>query len=390
MSLDSFLQDGEILICAGSGGVGKTTTAAAIALEAARAGKKALVLTIDPARRLASALGLKELGNVQTRIRPALFEQAGIQVEGELWGMMLDMKRTWDDLIERIAPTPERRDKILGNQYYQSLSSALAGSQEYMAMEKLLEIHSAGEFDLIVVDTPPTKHALDFLEAPRRMSDFLEGKVIQAFLKPYAYAGKTGFKLLQRGTATVMSVVEKVTGVEVMRDLADFFLSFDGLYDGFKSRALAVNQLLRSRRTSFFLVASPSNLILQETAFFGEKLIEFKMPLGAIVFNRVHTCTGADAKALRAVERLVEKPDKRKEIASAFGDEADTYDEVLRNLLVNFLRTQKLGHADEAAIRRFLARYSGIETCRVPVFDEDIHDIAGLARLAPYLFESGS
>jgi anion-transporting ArsA/GET3 family ATPase len=328
-------------------------------------------------------MGLAELGNREALIPASAFEKAGLRVEGELWGMMLDMKRTWDELIERISPTPEKRDKILNNQYYQTLSSALAGSQEYMAMEKLQEIHAAGKYDLIVLDTPPTKHALDFLEAPRRMSDFLEGKVIQFFLKPYMLAGKTTFRLLQRGTATFMAIMEKVTGMEVMRDLADFFLSFEGLYDGFKDRALRVNQLLHSRRTVFLLVATPSALILRETAFFADKLAEFGMPLGGLLFNRVHPGFLAAPRAARQVERLVRDAERR---AAILGGRTED-DAAVTALLTAFLKAQKLADADAANIEQFVARYPGLHTCSVPIFDDDIHDLAGLRRMGEVLFE---
>jgi anion-transporting ArsA/GET3 family ATPase len=380
MNVD-LLADREILVCVGSGGVGKTTTAAAIALEAARRGKKTLVLTIDPAKRLASAMGLSELGNQAARIPESALQRAGLEPEGELWGMMLDMKRTWDELIARIAPTPEKRDRILNNKYYRTLSSALAGSQEYMAMEKLQEIHAAGEYELIVVDTPPTKHALDFLEAPRRMSDFLEGRVIQVFLKPYLLAGKTTFRLLQRGTAGMMSVLEKVTGMEMMKDLADFFLSFEGLYDGFKERALRVSQLLRSRRTAFVLVAAPAALILRESADFADKLVEFGMPLAGVLFNRVHPSYLTTPRAERQVERLLRDAGRRREV---LGEEGEA---VVASLLAAFLRAQKLADADAANIERFVARYPALPTRRVPIFDDDIHDLAGLARMGEALFD---
>ena len=387
MSLEALIEQREILVCCGSGGVGKTTVSAAIALEGAARGKKTLVLTIDPARRLANAMGLTRMGNEQTRIPEAVFRKAGLEVEGELWGMMLDMKRTWDELIERIAPTPEKRDLILNNQYYQTVSSALAGSQEYMAMEKLLEIHSQGAYDLIVLDTPPTKHALDFLEAPRRMSDFLEGRVIQTLLIPYAIAGKAGLGLLRRGTATVASIMEKITGVQVLQDLAEFFLSFEGLSDGFKERALKVNQLLRSRRTAFLLVASPSSLILRETAFFADKLQEFNMPLGAFLFNRVHQGYTKSDRAIRQVERLRRNQDRLGEIVKpAAGDDPETYRDLLDGLLANFLRAQKLSAADRTNLERFVARYRGVPTHTVPIFDEDVHDLRGLARIAGILF----
>jgi len=389
MNLERTFEDKEILICCGSGGVGKTTAAASIALEEARRGRRVLVLTIDPARRLANAMGLEELGNRESPIPQQTLRDAGIRPDGELHGMMLDTKRTFDELIDRISPTPEKRDQILSNKYYHTLSNALAGSQEYMAMEKLHEIHKRGDYEFIVLDTPPTRHALDFLEAPRRMSDFLEGKVIQWMLKPYMIAGRAGFRFLHRSTTSILGIMEKVTGMEAMKGLAEFFMSFEGLYDGFKDRAKNVNRLLKSKRTCFLLVASPNKLILRETRFFAEKLMEFEMPLGGFVFNRVHPDYIRGARSTRRIQRMLRDrswSDRLFDGSDVPPGEADAYAQVVESLLSNFLRAQKLADADRAGIEGFLSRFPMLPWKTVPFFDDEIHDLRGLARMGEILY----
>ncbi|HWO46577.1 MAG TPA: ArsA-related P-loop ATPase, partial [Solirubrobacterales bacterium] len=252
-SLNEVLDGKSICICAGSGGVGKTTTSAAIATGMAAQGLKVCVLTIDPAKRLADSLGLEELGNEARRVDPALIEEQGVEMKGELWAMMLDAKATFDELIARQAPDEESRDRVLNNRIYQQISSALAGSQEYMAMEKLFELHSEGRFDLLVLDTPPTRNALDFLEAPKRLTQFIEGKSLRVFMKPTGIAAKvTG-----RGVSVMLSVFKKIVGFDLIADLAEFFNAFSGMVDGFQARAKRVNKLLADPETCFLVVCGP-------------------------------------------------------------------------------------------------------------------------------------
>ena len=371
------IADKRIVICVGSGGVGKTTMAATIAAEAAIAGRKTLVLTIDPARRLANSLGLKELDNTESRIPAEVFSRAKIKPQGELWGMMLDVKRTFDELIMRIAPTDDAADRILRNHYYQNLSDALAGSQEYMAMEKLHEVQAERDYDLIVVDTPPTKHALDFLEAPNRMADFLDGKVIQWFLKPYMMAGKVGVAFAQRSAALAFKMLERFTGYEAMADLAEFFLAFDGMYEGFKERAQHVKDLLAADSTAFVLVTSPRSPAIDEAEFFYQRLTRDRMQPLAVVFNRVHTWDaddyGAYIAGVRAAgERLLPR--------------FPNYAPALDVLLDNAVTLAKLAEADERAIDTFLGRVtSAADTYRVPAFAADVHDLPTLLKLGEYL-----
>src|SRR5213078_3347771 len=279
------LLDGKrVCICAGSGGVGKTTSSAAIAAGMAGRGKKVAVLTIDPAKRLANSLGLPELGNEERLIEPERFTEYGIDMKGELWAMMLDAKRTFDDLIERHAPDEEARDRILSNRIYQEVSNAMAGSQEYMAMEKLYELHQEDRYDLLVLDTPPTRHALDFLEAPERMTRFIEGKSLQFFLRP----GRFGVKMLGRSGGILFSALKRITGIDLLQDLSEFFQSFGDMAQGFSERAQRVNELLGRRHTTFVLVTAPERDPIDEAFYFWRRLKEAKLPFGGFVINKVH------------------------------------------------------------------------------------------------------
>ena len=236
----------EICICAGAGGVGKTTTSASIALGMAARGRKVAVLTIDPARRLANSLGLPELGNEERRV--------DIDAPGELWAMMLDAKRTFDQLIEWHAPDEQTRDAVLGNRIYQELSGAVAGSQEYMAMEKLYELHQEGRYDLLVLDTPPTRNALDFLDAPRRLAAFIDSRSLRLFTAP----GRLGLSVFGRGAGLASSIMSRATGIDLLHDLSEFFRSFGEMSEGFRERAERVNQLLADRHSTFVLVTLPT------------------------------------------------------------------------------------------------------------------------------------
>src|SRR5829696_9964321 len=238
--VDQVLEGRRMVICAGSGGVGKTTTAAAVALGLAEQGLKVAVVTIDPARRLANALGLAELDNEPRRVDPARFEGHGIAMRGELWAMMLDPKRTFDELIERLAPDARSREDVLANRIYQQLSGAVAGSQEFTAVAKLYELDRSGRFDVLVLDTPPSRHALDFLDAPERLTGFFEGRALRVFLAPTGLAAK----VVGAGTGVVFSVLRRLTGVDLLEDLGVFFRALGGLIDGFRERAEGVKRLL--------------------------------------------------------------------------------------------------------------------------------------------------
>ena len=392
MGFEELIETREIIICCGSGGVGKTTTAAAIGIHAALHGLKVIVLTIDPAKRLANSLGLSELGNEERRVPAKKFAEAGISPKGELHAMMLDTKRTFDELIIKHSLNEEMRDKILDNVLYKNISSAFAGSQEYMAMEKLFEIHSQGEYDLIVLDTPPTKHALDFLDAPRRMTEFLDGSVLKWFLKPYFAAGKKGIRIFQKGTAIILRTLEKVTGIAALKIASEFFIGFEGMYDGFKERARAVYELLRDNATAFVLITSPDDITIEETTFFHDKLIEYEMPFCGLIINRVHTDFASDtdigrvmgrknseALAAKISDSLGRKVAERKAMAALVTDMA-------RNLH-DF---SSLAEMDAENIRRLAEHIDkGATTRIVPFFDTDVYDIDGLMRINHYVFETG-
>ena len=256
-----------VIVCVGSGGVGKTTVSAALALKGAQLGRKALVLTIDPARRLAASLGLSELGNAETRISTDMLRAAGLEPKGELFAMMLDLKRTWDDLIIKRAPA-DRREAILGSRFYQQLSSALAGSQEYIAMEKLVDLRLNRDYDLLVLDTPPTAHALDFLDAPNRVLDFIGNERVRSLLSPALKAGHLGLKVLNLTGGYFVRTLSRLTGFALLQELADFLGTLAPMYDVFKERAVKVKQVLGSQETAFVLVTSPHPLTVDESAFF--------------------------------------------------------------------------------------------------------------------------
>jgi len=354
VSVERLLARKQVCICAGSGGVGKTTTSAAIAAGMAARGKKVAVLTIDPARRLASSLGLPELGN-EERLVPGDFG------EGELWAMMLDAKRTFDELIEWHAPDEQTRDAVLSNRIYQELSNAVAGSQEYMAMEKLHELHQEGRYDLLVLDTPPTRNALDFLDAPKRLSSFIESRSLQLFIAP----GRLGIRMLGRGTGVVFSAMKRATGIDMLDDLSDFFRSFGNMAEGFRERAERVNALLADSRTAFLLVTSPALDSVDEAVYFHHRLLDSGLPFAGVVVNRMHPLAADDHRA---------------DLARLLGDELGS--KVLRNLADYRL----LADRDRASLERLRSKLGRKPMICVPELDDDVHDLSGLARMNEYLF----
>ncbi|HEV7398800.1 MAG TPA: ArsA-related P-loop ATPase [Solirubrobacterales bacterium] len=369
-AVGEILEGKDICICAGSGGVGKTTTSAAIALGMASRGLKVCVLTIDPAKRLADSLGLKELGNEARQVDPKLFAEQGVEVEGELWAMMLDAKATFDELVARQAPDEESRDRVLDNRIYQQISSALAGSQEYMAMEKLFELHTEGRFDLLVLDTPPTRNALDFLDAPKRLTQFIEGRSLRVFMKPTGIAAKVA----GRGASVALSVLKRIVGFDLLSDLAEFFNAFSGMVDGFQARAKRVNSLLGDSRTCFLVVCGPQGEPVDEAVYFHRKLVEAKLPFGGVIVNKVHY----PAEKLRG-----EGDDLPAALAAKLGDE-----DLGKRVAENFADYQALAERDALNIERLAKELRTQGVIRVPYLDEDVHDLAGLAEINRYLFAS--
>jgi anion-transporting ArsA/GET3 family ATPase len=369
-AVDEILAGKDICICAGSGGVGKTTTSAAIGAGMAARGLRVCVLTIDPAKRLADSLGLRELGNEAERVDPALFARHGVEMKGELWAMMLDAKATFDELVARQAPDEESRDRVLDNPIYQQISNALAGSQEYMAMEKLFELHTEGRFDLLVLDTPPTRNALDFLDAPRRLTQFIEGRSLRVFMKPTGLAARVA----GRGATVALGVMKRIVGFDLLADLADFFNAFSGMVDGFQARAKRVNSLLADPHTCFLVVCGPQGEPVDEAVYFHRKLVEAKLPFGGVIVNKVHY----PAERLRG-----DSGDLGAALAAKLGDE-----DLAGRVAANFADYQALAERDARNIERLAAELRTKGTIRVPYLDEDVHDLGGLAEINRYLFAS--
>jgi anion-transporting ArsA/GET3 family ATPase len=355
-----------IAICAGSGGVGKTTTSAALAAGLAARGRKVAVLTIDPAKRLADSLGLRELENEPRQVDPKLFERAGVEMEGELWAMMLDAKATFDELVRKHAPDDETRDRILANRIYRQISNALAGSQEYMAMEKLFEIHQEGRYDFLVLDTPPSRNALDFLDAPKRLTQFIEGRGMQVFMKPTGFATK----VVGRGSSMMFGVLKRITGLDLLADLSEFFQAFSGMVDGFRERAKRVSELLSNPATTFLVVCGPQGEPIEEAVYFHRKLVEAKLPVGGVIVNKVHYETEADLESGEVEADLRELLD----------------DELAERVAANFADYQALAQRDARNVRHLANELNAKRVIRVPYMDEDVHDLDGLLKIDRYLF----
>jgi anion-transporting ArsA/GET3 family ATPase len=370
--ISEILATKEVVVCAGAGGVGKTTTAAAIALKAAMDGKKAAVLTIDPARRLASSLGLKELSNEPTKVSTRKFSAVGVKPKGELHALMLDTKTTFDRVVYRYAPTREQADRIIANRFYRNISSTLSGTQEYMAMEKLYELHAEGGFDVVVIDTPPTRNALDFLDAPQRMNEFFDSRVLRWFLLPYMKAGGGIMRVANVAASTFLRIVKRIVGAEVLEDTAEFFANLEGMYDGFKERAREVAELLQSNATSFVVVTSPAEDSVTEATFFAERLNDSRLPFGALVVNRVHPKIG---------DGIDVKPRQLHKLES--GDEDAR---LLAKLLDNeeaFMRVVRLEEQNLAELARRVPRHKWV---RVPYLEQEAVDFSGLLAISDQLF----
>src|SRR3954468_20993159 len=354
-SLEPLLEGKRMVICAGPGGGGKTTTAAAVAVGLAERGLKVAVVTIDPARRLANALGLDELANEPHRV--ALDGVGG----GELWALMLDAKRTFDALIERLAPDAKTRDEVFANRIYQQISSAVAGSQEFTAIAKLYELDQDGDYDLLVLDTPPSRNALDFLDAPGRLSGFFQGRAMKMFLRPAGIGGR----ILGRGTGVVFSIMERLTGVDLLHDLSVFFRALGGMVDGFTERARRVGLLLTDPGTTFLIITAPRHDPVEEAIFFHRKLRDADMPFGGLVVNRLHRAVGNGAL-----------PD---------GLDAD----LAHRVEIAAHELAALAERDAANVEHLRSELGNPPTIVVPELDGDVHDVEGLALVRGHLFADG-
>lgn len=354
LDVDEVLATAKIIVCCGSGGVGKTTTAAALALRAAERGRRTVVLTIDPARRLAQSMGLTELDNTPRAV-------LGVEEGGSLDAMMLDMKRTFDDIVVEHAE-PDKAKAILDNPFYQALSSSFAGTQEYMAMEKLGQLKATGTYDLIVVDTPPTRSALDFLDAPQRLTTFLDGRMVRILLAPAKAGSKAYLKVVTAGFTVFTRVLTSIIGAGVLQDVSQFVVALETMFGGFRERAQATYDLLKAPGTSFMVVAAPERDALREAAYFVERLATEQMPLAGLVVNRVHR-SGVDGltvpQSLAAAEALP-----------------------AGSVTAGVLRL----HADRLALaarearlqERFTRAHPGVPVVEVAAQPGDVHDLAGL------------
>jgi len=377
-SVEQLLAAHEIVIACGSGGVGKTTTAAAAAaMAAARQGGKVLVLTVDPAKRLANALGLEGFGNVASRVPDAAFRQAGITPRGELWAAMLDTKQSWDSLVRRHAPDAGTAGRILDNPLYQNITGRFIQAHDYIAVERLYELHLDGVYDLIVVDTPPTRNALDFLDAPARMADFFSSRLLRMLTVPYKS------RLVNFASKPFYQVADRILGTQFLQDIAEFFILFQTMAPGFVERAEAVSRLLHDRRTTFVVVTTLEAAPAHEAEFFIEMLAARRFHLGAVVLNKVLPDYLRDAGGASA--RLAERLEGgATEAAAALGDGfADVgpaqLARVLTEVAENYLRFQLVAQREseqEAAFGR-----TPEVVVSVPYFENDIYDLGGLLEL---------
>ena len=373
LDVDGLLRDRRmrIIVCCGSGGVGKTTTAAALGLRAAaQHSRNVVVLTVDPARRLAQSMGLSSLDNIPRPV-PHVSGPDG----GSLHAMMLDMKRTFDEIVEQHAD-PERAAQILANPFYQSLSSGFSGTQEYMAMEKLGQLRRSDSWDLIVVDTPPSRSALDFLDAPQRLSRFLDGKLLRLLTAPAKVGGRAYLRVLNAGFGMVTGVLTKVLGAQVLRDAQTFVSALDTMFGGFRERADYTYQLLRAPGTSFLVIAAPEPDALREASYFVERLAAEGMPLAGLVLNRVHELPAARlsaARSLAAAETLQAADDGAQDGAGGHA------------LAVAALRLHagrmELAASERRLAEHFTAAHPHIPVVQIPAQPEDVHDLDGLAAI---------
>lgn len=368
MSVADLLEGKRICVCGGSGGVGKTTTSAVIALGMAAQGAKVAVVTIDPAKRLANALGLEELENEPRLVAPERLRSGGLDVRGELWAMMLDPKQTFDELIEHLAPDRRSAEEILANRVYRELSTAVAGSQEFTAVSKLYELDKEYDFDLLVLDTPPSRNALDFLDAPGRLTSFLEGRMLKSFVRPTGI----GMRILGRGTGMLGAALQRVTGVDLLADLSTFFRLLGGMTEDFRVRAEEVEKMLTATTTAFLLITSAQREPIDEAIWFRRTLRESALPFAGVIVNRVHH------------DILGDSP--REDVITAL--QAAMSDELAMRVAENFNDYHVLARRDEENIARLASDDDGRPLMLVPHFDDDVHDVEGLLRVHRYLFAS--
>jgi anion-transporting ArsA/GET3 family ATPase len=391
-TLEQLLAAKEVVVVCGSGGVGKTSVAAAAALGAAvRLDAKVLVLTIDPARRLATALGLEGIGNLAHQVPPEVLKRAGVEARGELWAAMLDTKQSWDDLVLRHAKDEETAYRILENRLYHNLTARFVQSHDYIAMERLFEVHASGEYDLIIIDTPPTRNAIDFLEAPKRMAEFFGGRLLRWLTLPYRVGGRRGTRVLNVASKPFYTMADRILGSKFLEDIAEFFMSFQTMYDGFVDRAQAVERLLHDKRTTFAVVTTLEAAPLHEAERFCAELRNRDFHLGALVLNKTLPDLLLDPKAAATATTFVDNAgplaDALADLPSpALADPARTA-RVLRTVGESFANFSVVAKR-EAELRAELARVPDV-VVRVPGFEHDISDVESLLAICDALFAVG-
>jgi anion-transporting ArsA/GET3 family ATPase len=364
-----------IIVCCGSGGVGKTTIAAALGIRAAERGRRVVVLTIDPARRLAQSLGLKSLDNEPRPVR-------GVDTAkgGSLDAMMLDMKRTFDEVVSAHAD-PVRAEAIFANPFYQSLSSSFSGTQEYMAMEKLGQLRARadadGTWDLVIVDTPPSRSALDFLDAPKRLGSFLDGRLIRILTAPAKVSGRAYLRFVGAGIGAVTNVMTRILGAQILKDVQTFVAALDSMFGGFRERAEQTYALLQAPGTAFLVVAAPERDALREASYFVDRLATERMPLAGLVVNRLHGGGGLNPVGLTAEE------------STAAADRLDRLGDhpLTTALLRQHAQREWLALREAHLVERFTAAHPGVRVASAPAQASDVHDLAGLRTVAAALAE---
>jgi len=377
MSLSEVLKTHRVVVTVGSGGVGKTTTAAALATRAAMEGRKVLCLTIDPARRLANSLGLDQMTTSEQEVPASLFAAQGLELKGELSAMMLDTRRTFDELVAAQAPNPEARDRILNNQIYRYVAGSLAGTQEYMAMEKLYSVRQNEQWDLIVLDTPPTSNALDFLDAPERLVGAIDSPAMRWFVQAFDSSHSGGvFDFVGKGASMVFKGLAKFTGVEFLEQVAEFIVGLNSLFGGFKDRAGRVSAALRSPEVAFIVVTSPDPMAIQEASYFSDRLREAGMRRDGVVVNGMHTLLpepGAPEAELVTAAR---------EALPTSIDASGAVERMWRALDDERL----MAVADRVEAERLRTQVGpGVVFVEVPALEEDVHDLLSLSRVADHL-----
>jgi anion-transporting ArsA/GET3 family ATPase len=379
-TLDQLVMSRRVLVAVGAGGVGKTTTAAALAVAAARRGRRVLCLTIDPARRLAEALGLERMSSEEQAIAPALFARAGVPLAGSLTAMMLDTKKTFDDLVVKYSSSPERAQRLLHNKLYKYVSTSLAGTQEYMATEKLVAVQGDPRFDLVVLDTPPTANALDFLDAPARLAEAIDSATMRWFVEAFESTGKLSLNLLARSAAVVLRSLGRITGGGFLESMAEFITELNDLFGGFKERARMVEAALRSPDVSFVLVTSPAPMSIQEVLYFSDRLAASRMPRGALVVNRFRVAppgadappTDQEAREAIAARGLHLEDDAAPRLVQA-------YDDAVRLAALDAQHVRTLGQRTR----------DEVPLVRVPELAGDVRDLGRLAELGEQLMQGG-